>query len=158
MDHFEIEKRFFLIIADDYSGWIDIYHNLTTSSKCVIESLKRFIAIFGLPKNLVSDNGRCFTSEEFESFCVANGIKHITTPPRHPQSNGLAERAVGLAKQNLKKFLMSQQSTGVKLMDQIQNYLFQVHNAPLTDVERAGKTPSDTFKTMTPLFQLTRMR
>ena len=41
--------------------------------------------------------------EEFESFLLKNGIKHITSAPYHPATNGLAERAVQTVKKGLKK-------------------------------------------------------
>src|ERR1044072_242252 len=39
-----------------------------------------------------TDEGREYTSREFESFCVENGIQHEVTAPYTPQHNGLAER------------------------------------------------------------------
>ena len=42
-------------------------------------------------------------SEEFASFLVGNGIKHITSASYHPASNGLAERAVEVVKKGQKK-------------------------------------------------------
>ena len=56
-----------------------------------------------MPEVLVTDNGPCFVSEEFELFLSANGIKHITSAPYHPATNGLAERAVQTVKKGLKK-------------------------------------------------------
>ena len=58
---------------------------------------------FGLPETVVTDYGTGFVSQEFESFLVANGIKHVTSAPYHPASNGLAERAVQVVKRGLKK-------------------------------------------------------
>lgn len=40
-----------------------------------------------------------------EDFCEANNITHKTSPLYHPQSNGIVERSVGIAKNNLKKYL-----------------------------------------------------
>lgn len=44
----------------------------------------------GLPEMLVSDNATFFTSAEFADFMSKNGIKHVTSAPFHPLSNGLA--------------------------------------------------------------------
>ncbi|KAI0209977.1 hypothetical protein LSAT2_005314 [Lamellibrachia satsuma] len=52
---------------------------------------------------IVSDNATGFVSEEFQDFCRHNGIKHITSAPHHPASNGLAERAVGIVKEGVKR-------------------------------------------------------
>ena len=62
----------------------------TTASKTII-ALQSLFAKYGLPEQLVSDNGPQFTSEEFAHFMKTNGIKHIHSAPYHPSSNGLAE-------------------------------------------------------------------
>ena len=51
----------------------------------------------------MTDNAQCFKSEEFESLLQKNGIKHATSAPYHPVSNGLAEHAVQVLKRGLKK-------------------------------------------------------
>lgn len=51
----------------------------------------------------VTDNGTCFTSAECEEFLARNGNSHRRSVPYHPASNGLAERAVRVLKQGLKK-------------------------------------------------------
>ena len=43
---------------------------------------------------MVSDNGTCFVGEVFQMSMSRNGIKPIKVGPKHPASNGLAERAV----------------------------------------------------------------
>ena len=51
----------------------------------------------------MSDNGSNFVSSEFKSFLQKNGIKHITSAPYHPSTNGLVELAVQTFKQGIKK-------------------------------------------------------
>ena len=62
-----------------------------------------FAQEYGSPTTLVSDNGPQFTSHYFADRMKKWNIKHIFSPPYHPQSNGLAERGVQLVKDRLKK-------------------------------------------------------
>ncbi|UYV80094.1 K02A2.6-like [Cordylochernes scorpioides] len=52
---------------------------------------------------VVSDNGRMFVGHEFQEFLRMNGIRHITSAPYHPQTNGQAERVVQTLKQLIRK-------------------------------------------------------
>ena len=94
--------KMYLVIIHSHSKWIEAF--VTTSSTCttVIEILRHIFACFGIPKIIVSDNGPCFVSEEFELFLLANGLKHITSSPYHSAMNGLAERAVQILKKGLR--------------------------------------------------------
>ncbi|KAK3508286.1 hypothetical protein QTP70_019513, partial [Hemibagrus guttatus] len=49
----------------------------------------------------ISDNGAAFTSAKFQKFARLNGIRHITTAPYHPSSNGQAECMVQTTKEAL---------------------------------------------------------
>ena len=53
----------------------------------------------------MSDNGTPFVSDEFIHILHQNGIKHNTSAPYHPASNGLAERVVQIVKRGLKKVI-----------------------------------------------------
>ena len=92
-----------LIIVDAYSKWIEVHIVPSTTSLAAIEKLRVTFATHGLPEILVSDNGPAFVSREFEEFMRRNGIKHLTTAPYHPSSNGLAERAIQTVKEGLKR-------------------------------------------------------
>ena len=55
---------------------------------------------YGSIRQVLSDNGSQFTCNHpghrkdsiFEQYCVSQGIKHIRTKPKHPQSNGKVEK------------------------------------------------------------------
>ena len=59
------------------------------------------MARYGIPDEVVSDNGPQYDSEEFQAFDKSFGFKHTRTSPHHPQSNGKAESAVKQAKKIL---------------------------------------------------------
>ena len=73
------QGKIFLILIDTHSKWIEAVCTSTTLSSVVIEELHTIFAKFGLPETVVTDNGTGFVSQEFESFLVANGIKHVTS-------------------------------------------------------------------------------
>ena len=75
----------------------------SATSAAVIEELNVLFAQFGLPDTIVTDNGTCFVSNKFAVYLKRNGIKQITSVPYHHASNGMAERAVQIMKQGLKK-------------------------------------------------------
>ena len=58
----------------------------------IIDELDKFFNHFGWPNEIQSDNGSNFTSNVFQQFCKRNGIKHVTSVPYHPESQGAVER------------------------------------------------------------------
>ena len=94
----------------------------STTASSTIGTLRSLFARHGLPQVIVSDNGPQFTSDDFKKFMQINGVKHITSAPYHPQSNGLAERFVqtfklsykaggGAGEQRIDRFLLKYRTT-----------------------------------------------
>lgn len=93
----------YLVVVDAFSNWPEIFKLTTTTAQKTIECLEDAFSRHGLCDTLVSDNGVQFASSTFADFCRKHGVEHIRTAPYHPQSNGLAERMVGIFKTGLKK-------------------------------------------------------
>ena len=103
-DLFEYEGDHYLILVDYFSNYIEVCPlKQDTKSTAVIKNIKLNIARYGIMETLISDNGPQFTSTEFHNFTQEYGINHITSSPTHPQSNGLAEKAVQTVKSMIKK-------------------------------------------------------
>ena len=49
------------------------------------------ICRFGIPRVLVSDNGKQFDNNSFRDFCSQLGIRNHHSSPAHPQANGQVE-------------------------------------------------------------------
>lgn len=146
-DHFFINGKCFFVIVDDYSQWLDVYPNRSPDSDWVISSLRSFCAAYGLPHTLVTDNATAFTSNKFQVFCKSNNIQHLKSPPFHPQSNGLAERAVGIVKSSLQKFKLENKSQSMSIEEKIKLFLFKYRNTPLTNCK---SSPSELIYKFTP--------
>ncbi|XP_011705588.1 PREDICTED: uncharacterized protein K02A2.6-like, partial [Wasmannia auropunctata] len=98
--------RMYLVVIDAYSKWsIVIDFNKNTKSSRLIDEFKKLFADYGLPKQLITDNGRQFASAEFQEFLKRNGIKHSFFPPYHPATNGAAENFVNTFKSKVKKIV-----------------------------------------------------
>ncbi|XP_037398305.1 uncharacterized protein K02A2.6-like [Pygocentrus nattereri] len=126
--------RMCLILVDAYSKWIDAYSVSNSTSAVTIECLRRSFSQHGIPEIIVSDNGTCFTSEQFQEFAEKNGIRHITTAPYHPSSNGLAERAVQTFKSLMKKM------AGDSIETKMSRALFSYRIIPQSTT---GKSPAE---------------
>ena len=92
----------FFILVDAHSKWPEVIEMTSTTSQSTISVLRNLFASYGLPLQIVSDNGPQFTSAEFAKFLKMNGVKHILCSPYHPSSNGLAERFVKTFKQAMR--------------------------------------------------------
>ena len=84
----------FLILVDLYSKWPEVFHMKSSNASSTIRALGEAFSRFGLPDTLITNNGPPFQSQEFQTFCLQNGIQHLFSPVYHTQSNGLAERFV----------------------------------------------------------------
>ena len=93
----------FLVLVDAHSKWLEVVPVSAATSTATIEKLRAIFATHGLPERIVTDNETVFTSEEFEKLLHQNGIAHTRTASYHPASNGLAERAVQMFKQGIKR-------------------------------------------------------
>ena len=95
----------FVIIVDSFLKWIGVIPNSSVTSDETIEKPQTVFANFGLPEQIVTDNGSTFTSKEFETFLQRNGIQQIRTAPYHTASNDQAERTFQTFKTTLNKML-----------------------------------------------------
>ena len=88
--------------------------------------MQTLFAAYGLPVQVVSDNGSQFTLEEFKDFMKGNHIKHILSTPYHISTNGLAERFV----QTFKKAMWASENSGKPLSYRLVNFLLSYQSTP----------------------------
>ncbi|XP_022883574.1 uncharacterized protein LOC111400389 [Olea europaea var. sylvestris] len=67
---------------------------------------------FGIPKVLITNNGRQFDNSQFRSFCTKLKIDHRLTSISHPQSNGLTILTNQIILQNIRTWIKDAKETG----------------------------------------------
>ena len=133
IDFAEKDGNNFLVVIDSHSKWLEVKHMTSTTSQRTIAVLRDLFSSYGLPEEVVSDNGPQFVSHDFKNVMKMNGIKHTLTPPHHPASNGAAERSVQILKQALRKQVASHHEGQPKLTientgSQISCFEIEIHH------------------------------
>ena len=102
MDHFYFNGKLFLLVCD-YFKFPFLFQTKSTSFANIKDHLQELFSIEGTPDEIMSDNGPPFSSKEFNSFLSGLGIRHTTSSPNYPQSNGFIERQVQTVKRLMEK-------------------------------------------------------
>lgn len=116
-DLFFYGKDNYLLIVDYTSKFFEVCHLKDTTSSTVIHKMKTVFSRYGIPIQLITDNGSQFTSAEFKKFTSNWEIQHNTSSPLYPRSNGLAERTVQTVKRILKKAQQSHQDPYLSILN-----------------------------------------
>lgn len=101
-DLFQLKGSVYLVVVDYFSRFIEVQQMTSTTAAKVISVLKSIFARYGIPAELVTDNGPQFACKEMEDFATEYNFSHITSSPYYPQANGLAERSVKTIKELLR--------------------------------------------------------
>lgn len=117
-----------LVVMDARSKWPEVIAMKSATTATTIKALMPLIARFGVPAQLVSDNGSQFKSVEFAQFCARLHITHITVSPFHPRSNGEAERFVRTVKEVLGKKSISREALFYRLQRFLLSYRNTAHS------------------------------
>jgi transposase InsO family protein len=95
-----------LVAVDKFTKWIEAAPMTTQDSIAAVNFIKSIVFCFGVPHNIITDNGTNFTSKEFKDYSESMGIKLNFTSIAHPQTNGQVEKANRLIPNDIKKRLL----------------------------------------------------
>ena len=112
--------RFIIVAVDYFTKWAEAEPLATITEQKIRNFVWRaIICRFGVPRALVSDNGKQFDNAKFRDFCAELGIKNYYSSPAHPQSNGQAEVTIRTLKAALKTKLEDLKGNWVEYLPEV---------------------------------------
>ena len=112
-DLFQLKAAACLAMVDYFSRYVEVTKLGITTSNHVIQTLKGIFSRHGIPEVLVSCNGSQFSSQEMRKFAEGYSVRHVTSSPHYPQSNGQIERTI----QTVKKLLSTGDDPNLSLLN-----------------------------------------
>lgn len=128
MDYWECTYRqesfVVLTMVDQFSKWAEcVIINDKTVSTVTSAFLKCWVCRFGVPKTLITDNDKTFTSQMFQRLCCQLGISQLRITPYHPEGNAPVEAFHKTLKRGLMQF-SELQNNAVSFDEALQLVLF----------------------------------
>jgi ribonuclease HI len=101
--------KYVVVAVEYFSKWIEA-KPLATITLVTIQKFfwQNIVCRFGVPKAITVDNGTQFDAENFKDFYDQIDTKIHFASVRHPESNGLVERANGIIMTGIMKLIFNQ--------------------------------------------------
>jgi transposase InsO family protein len=96
---------YLLVAGDKFTKWIDAIPVTNQTAATAVKFFKGITCHFGVPHNIITDNGSNFASDEFHKLCERLGIKLNFASISQPQTNSQVEKINGLIYDGIKKRL-----------------------------------------------------
>jgi ribonuclease HI len=101
--------RYVVVAVEYFSKWIEA-KPLATITLVIVQKFfwQNIVCRFGVPMAITMDNETQFDAEAFKELCDQIGTKIHFASVRHPESNGLVERANGIIMTGIMKLIFNQ--------------------------------------------------
>ncbi|KAK3008785.1 hypothetical protein RJ639_014529 [Escallonia herrerae] len=100
------QHKFVIVAIDYFTKWVEAEAlALITERKCEDFFWRAVVCRFGIPRVVITDNGKQFDNSTFRTFCANLSIEQRFTSIAHPQTNGQTEVTNHTLLQGIKKKL-----------------------------------------------------
>ena len=102
MDQFYVNGSLYVLVCDYFGEFPFSFQSRNTSFANLRDYLQELFMIEGIPDEIMSENQPPFNGK-FSTFLTGLGIRHTTSSPNYPQSNGFIERQIQMVKRLMEK-------------------------------------------------------
>ncbi|XP_055619507.1 uncharacterized protein K02A2.6-like [Toxorhynchites rutilus septentrionalis] len=120
-----------LVIVDYRSRYLSARPVRSTSFECTKRVLEKVFEREGYPKNIKTDNGPPFNSDDYKTYCSQRGINMIFSTPLFPQQNGLVESCMKV----INKAMVAASTDKTNFIEELQKAV-NAHNAAAHSVTK----------------------
>lgn len=92
------KKEYVFVLIDAFTKFVLLHHTLRIDTANSIRALKSSISLFGAPRRVIADQGRCFASSDFKEFCQSHSIELHLIATGSSRANGQVERVMSTLK------------------------------------------------------------
>ncbi|KAL0456599.1 UNVERIFIED_CONTAM: Ribonuclease HI [Sesamum latifolium] len=122
------QKKFLLVTIDYFTKWVEAEPlGRITETEVMKFIWRNLICRFGLPREIISDNGRQFQGKRLQEWCRGLHMKQRFTSVAHPQSNGQVEVTNRILVQGIKRRL---ERVGGNWAEELTSILWAYRTAP----------------------------
>lgn len=121
-----LNTKMILLVIDSHSKWPEAFIMTNMTESETIRVFKELFSRYGYPSHLITDNFQTFVGQQFSEFVKRLGIRHSTSPPHCPATNGAAENLVDTFKRKVKCIIHD----GLKLYDAVEQFLLDYRTTP----------------------------
>lgn len=140
--------KYVLVMVCMMTRFVVLWPTRTASAEDAAKGILACVGMFGVPRRVVSDKGSQFCASLTDELIKRIGSTPYTTVVERPESNGLAERAVGTMVQHLRAMVqdlreMDHWSSYLPLVNRIMNHTYH-HSIGMAPVQLVlpGITPN----------------
>ncbi|KAL0448119.1 UNVERIFIED_CONTAM: hypothetical protein Slati_1939800 [Sesamum latifolium] len=130
------QRKFLLVAVDYFTKWVEAEPLARITEGEVMKFIwKNIICRFGIPREIISDNGRQFQGRKIQEWCQGLRIKQRFTTVAHPQANGQVEVTNRILVQEIKRRL---ERVGGNWAEELTSVLWAYRTTPRGST---GETP-----------------
>lgn len=87
-------KEYASVIIDSFTKYVLLEYTSSLDAASAIKALKTAVCLFGAPKRIIADQGRCYISVDFKQFCISHNIELHLIATGSSRANGQVERVM----------------------------------------------------------------